>query len=58
MLSAVVVRLTPPAFRTPEPITVPPSRNVTVPVSAPDVEAATVAVNETGCPPTDGFIED
>jgi len=45
------------ALRVPEPITVAPSLNVTVPlgVPLPGAAAITVAVNVTACPKTDGL---
>src|SRR5437773_1866632 len=50
----------PEAFRVPVPRVVGPSLNVTVPVGvpAPLVFAFTVAVKVTGCPDTDGLIEE
>src|SRR5262245_15875903 len=46
-------------FNVPVPIVVAPSRNVTVPVATLHVPGPdTVAVNVTGCPTDDGFIEE
>ena len=49
-----------PALSAPVPSVVAPSLNVTVPVAVPlpGATAATVAVNVTPCPNTDGFAED
>ena len=47
-----------PPLSAPEPNTVVPSLNVTVPVGVPVPVCVTVAVNVTDCPNMDGFFED
>ena len=57
---AEVVNVATPPLSVPEPIGLPPSRNVTDPdgVPVPGATAATVAVKVTGCPNTEGFSDE
>jgi hypothetical protein len=57
--SVLVMKVVEPDARVPVPRVVVPSRKVTVPVGVPVPEVgATVAVNVTDCPKTDGFADD
>ncbi len=58
--SAEVLNVATPALSVPVPSVIAPSLNVTVPVAVPlpGDTAATVAVNVTDWPDTDGLIED
>ena len=49
-----------PAVKTPEPIAVAPSKNVTIPVGVPiaGATALTVTENETACPALDGLTDE
>jgi hypothetical protein len=56
--SEAVEKVATPPVSVPVPITVAPSRKLTVPVGvpAPGLTAATVAVSVTDCPKTDGLV--
>ena len=59
-LSAEVLNVAEPLLKVPVPSVVAPSLNVTVPVGVPlpGATTATVAVNVTDCPKTDGFADE
>lgn len=60
MAKAEVVKVTTPPLSGPDPIAMPPSRNVTVPVGVPvpGATGAAVAVKVTDCPEMEGFTEE